>query len=134
MNLILLFLKFHLGFPASQAWATLAAMTGNFFLNNQITYRDRRLHGGYMMLGLLSFFLACSFGAWANVSLAENLLDSGAPWYISGLAGMVLSAVWNYSVSNLFTWQMPHPRAVSPPAILKSALPSAKPTAPPPAW
>jgi dolichol-phosphate mannosyltransferase len=108
--LSLLFIAFHLSFIASQAWATLAAMTGNFYLNNLITYRDRRLHGKYMVTGLLSFWLACSFGAWANVSIAGSLLHSGAPWYLAALVGTVLSAVWNYSISNLFTWQMPQPR------------------------
>jgi dolichol-phosphate mannosyltransferase len=129
--LSVLFIKFHLGFSASQAWATLAAMTGNFFLNNQITYRDRRLHGIYMLLGLLSFWLACSFGAWANVSVAGNLLRSGVPWWVAGFAGTVLSAVWNYSISNLFTWQMPQPQRASDDAVAENALPSAKPTAPP---
>jgi dolichol-phosphate mannosyltransferase len=85
-------------------------MTGNFFLNNQITYRDRRQRGKYLVFGLINFWLACSFGAWANVSFAENLLRSGVPWYVAGFAGTVLSAVWNYSVSSLFTWQMPHTR------------------------
>jgi len=132
--LSLLFIRLHLGFAASQAWATLAAMTGNFFLNNQITYRDRRLHGAYVIFGLLSFWLACSFGAWANVSFADTLLHSGVPWYLAGLAGTVLSAVWNYSISNLFTWQMPQPRDVSETTDLSSVLPSAKPSALPPTW
>ena len=30
-------------FSAKQAWATLVAMTANFFLNNRVTYRDVRL-------------------------------------------------------------------------------------------
>lgn len=125
--LALLYLRFHLSFPHAQSWATLAAMTGNFFLNNQITYRDRRLKGFYIPLGLVSFCVACSFGAWANVSLAEDLQVSGVPWYVAGVAGMVLSAVWNYTMSNLFTWQMPQPRR-------RPAQPVAepKPVAPPP--
>jgi len=131
MCLSLLFVGFHLSFPISQAWATLAAMTGNFFLNNQVTWRDRRLRGARMIAGLCSFCLACSFGAWANVSLSANLLHSGLPWYVAGLAGTVLSAVWNYSVSNLFTWQMPQRRRVSEVAALSPALPSAGPAATP---
>ncbi len=129
--LSVLFIKFHLGFSASQAWATLAAMTGNFFLNNQITYRDRRLRGMYALLGLLSFWLACSFGAWANVSVAESLLRSGVPWYLAGFAGTALSAVWNYTVSNLFTWQMPQARRPGIEATVERALPTVRPTTPP---
>jgi dolichol-phosphate mannosyltransferase len=111
--LSLLYMKFGLSFTSSQAWATLAAMIGNFFLNNLITYRDRRLHGVYLLTGMLTFLLACSFGAWANVSFAGSLLHSGMPWYVAGVAGNILSAVWNYSVSSVFTWQMRQRRRAS---------------------
>ena len=116
--LSLLYMKFNLGFTLSQACATLAAMIGNFFLNNLITYRDRRLRGIYVLLGMFTFLLACSFGAWANVSFAGSLLHSGMPWYIAGVAGNILSAVWNYSVSSVFTWQMRQPRRASDLAAL----------------
>ena len=101
---------FHFGFVASQTVATCVAMTENFFLNNLITYRDQRLRGMSMVSGLVSFWLACSFGAWANVSFAHSLLNLGLPWYGAGLGGVVLSSVWNYSVSNLFTWKRLQPR------------------------
>ena len=121
--LSLLFVRMHLGFAASQTWATFTAMTGNFFLNNLITYRDRRLRGGYVMLGLLSFWLACSFGAWANVTISGSLLRSGAHWYFAALAGTILSAVWNYSVSNLFTWQMPQTNRAAAAAPIRALDP-----------
>ena len=108
--LSLLYMRLHLSFTSAQAWATFAAMTGNFFLNNLITFRDRSLHGRYLLIGMFTFWLACSFGAWANVSFAGNLLHSGMPWYLAGLVGNILSAVWNYSISSIFTWQMPQPR------------------------
>jgi dolichol-phosphate mannosyltransferase len=108
--LSLLYMKFGLSFTSSQAWATFAAMTGNFFLNNLVTYRDRRLHGIYLLAGMFTFLVACSFGAWANVSFAGSLLHSGMPWYVAGVAGNILSAVWNYSISSVFTWQMRQPR------------------------
>ena len=109
---------FHLNFVAAQAVATLVAMTENFFLNNLITYRDRSLRGARLVSGVASFWIACSFGAWANVIFAHALLVQGASWLFAGLAGIVISSVWNYSISNLFTWQMP----------LRSApLPSAEP-------
>jgi dolichol-phosphate mannosyltransferase len=113
----LLYQHFHLSFWAAQAWSTIAAMTCNFILNNLITYRDRSLRGIQMFTGMLTFMAACSFGAWANVSFADSLLHAGVPWYLAGLAGTVLSAVWNYSVSNLFTWQRPQPsRPIALPA------------------
>ena len=103
----LFFSVMHKPFWLSQTVATVAAMTENFFLNNLITYRDQSLRGTRLISGLLSFWLACSFGAWANVVFARSLLSSGMPWYIAGLAGVTISSVWNYSISNLFTWQMP---------------------------
>jgi dolichol-phosphate mannosyltransferase len=105
--LALLMRGFHLHFLTAQIAATFVAMTENFFLNNLITYRDRSLRGVHLLAGMVSFWLACSFGAWANVVFARALLKSGMVWYCAGLAGTILSSVWNYSISNLFTWQMP---------------------------
>jgi dolichol-phosphate mannosyltransferase len=89
-------------------------MTENFFVNNLITYRDRSLHGTRLVTGLMSFWLACSFGAWANVSFARSLLQSGMPWIAAGAAGIVLGSVWNYTVSSLFTWQTRGVTAIEP--------------------
>ena len=97
----------HWSFNEAQSVAAFVAMTENFFVNNLITYRDRSLHGARLVTGLMSFWLACSFGAWANVSFARSLLQSGMPWIAAGAAGIVLGSVWNYTVSSLFTWQTP---------------------------
>ncbi len=97
----------HEPFSQAQVLATYIAMTANFFFNNVITYRDRSLHGLRLLRGLLSFWLVCSFGAWASVVFARALLGSGARWWVAGLAGLALSSGWNYSMSNLFTWQAP---------------------------
>ena len=100
----------HLGlgaaFLAGQVVGTLAAMTFNFFLNNALTYRDRRLRGWRQMLdGWVSFCLVCSVGAVANVGVAAFLYDFryGA-WAGSALAGVLIGAVWNYALSSRFTW------------------------------
>jgi dolichol-phosphate mannosyltransferase len=104
----------HLHFSTAQVIATFIAMTENFLLNNLATSRDRSLRGIHLISGLISFWIACSFGAWANVVFAIDLLHSGKPWYIAGLAGIVISSVWNYSIMSLFTWQMPRqPKATS---------------------
>jgi len=47
-------------FLVSQAISTVIVMTLNFFLNNAITYRDRRLRGRALVFGLMTFYLACS--------------------------------------------------------------------------
>ena len=49
-------------FNDAQIIATLAAMTSNFFLNNELTYRDRRLKGFAMLRGFVLFCLIASVG------------------------------------------------------------------------
>lgn len=104
--LSLLHLGLGTGFLAAQVLGTLVAMTFNFFLNNALTYRDRRLRGWRQMIdGWISFCLVCSVGAVANVGVAAFLYDFryGA-WAGSALAGVLVGAVWNYALSSRFTW------------------------------
>jgi dolichol-phosphate mannosyltransferase len=96
--------SFRMHFVAAQVTATFVAMIENFFLNNLLTYRDRRFRGLRLLTGGARFVLACSFGAWANVVFADALLQSGVEWYLAGFAGIVLGSVWNLSISSLFTW------------------------------
>ncbi len=104
--LLLLTRAGHVPFVPAQIFSTFAAMAENFLLNNWITFRDLRLRGAAMAFGAARFVAACSFGAWANVIFARALWQSGAEWYLAGLAGIVLGSVWNLSVSSLFTWKM----------------------------
>ena len=104
--LTLLYLGLGVSFLAGQIAATVAAMTFNFFLNNALTYRDRRLKGWRQLLdGWVSFCLVCSVGAVANVGVAAFLYDFryGA-WAASAMAGVLIGAVWNYALSSRFTW------------------------------
>ena len=91
-------------FEYAQAIATLVAMTSNFILNNLLTYRDRRLHGWTMLRGLMTFYLACGLGAIANVGLAAYLFRAEFTWVLAALAGIAISAVWNYAVTRVYTW------------------------------
>src|SRR4029077_15349958 len=94
-----------IGFAGAQALATLVAMTSNFFLNNLITYHDRKLKGAAAVFrGLLAFWALCAFGAIANVGVATWIFGVAPIWWLAGLGGTVISAVWNYSVSSLFVW------------------------------
>jgi dolichol-phosphate mannosyltransferase len=96
---------FFLGFPLSQAIATVIAMTSNFVLNNLLTYRDARLRGRRFVRGLISFYLVCAVGAVANVGVASAVFERHYAWWLSGLAGAVVGVVWNYAVSSVFTWR-----------------------------
>lgn len=100
---------FHLvntnAFSVGQIVATLSAMMFNFFLNNLITFRDRRLKGMALLRGLLVFYAACTLGVFINLSFAHRLLAAGLPWYLAGLSGLAISSVWNYGVNAVVTWR-----------------------------
>jgi dolichol-phosphate mannosyltransferase len=101
-------LKYGVGFLPAQTIATVIAIGGNFFLNNALTYRDKRLKGlGQILLGLVSFYLVCSVGAVANVGIANFLFVENYAWWVSGICGILVGAVWNYATSALFTWRKP---------------------------
>ena len=92
-------------FEAKQWGATAVAMTANFFLNNLVTYRDRRLRGARLARGLLLFYAVCGIGAAANVGVATLLLDDGVvAWGAAGVAGALITVVWNYAVSSTLVW------------------------------
>jgi dolichol-phosphate mannosyltransferase len=93
----------HAKFAVAQAVATLVAMTFNFLLNNLFTYRDRRLRGWRLLSGLGSFYAVCGLGAAANVGIAASIAGQHS-WWLAGLAGAAVSAVWNYAMSSVFTW------------------------------
>lgn len=95
-----------MGFRPATIAATLLAMTFNFFVNNLLTYRDRRLKGLWPILkGLLSFYLVCALGAIANVGVATALFERDYVWWGAGLAGVLVGSVWNYAATSLFTWK-----------------------------
>jgi dolichol-phosphate mannosyltransferase len=96
---------FGIGFATSQGIATIVAMTGNFLLNNLFTYRDRRLRGLALVTGLLSFYAVCGLGAAANVGIASHLFDANHSWWLAGLGGAAIGAVWNYAMSSVFVWR-----------------------------
>ena len=97
-------------FLLSQALATWAAMTSNFFLNNAITYGDQRLRGARMWRGLMSFYAACGIGALINIAIADWLFIKAAPYWAAGLAGALVAALWNFFTTASFTWGAPAAR------------------------
>jgi dolichol-phosphate mannosyltransferase len=99
-------LSLALPFLWAQATAVAVAIAGNFFLNNTLTYRDKRLKGfGAILIGLVSFYAVCSVGAVANVGIANFLFVKQYAWWVSGICGVLVGAVWNYAASSLFTWR-----------------------------
>lgn len=94
-----------LRFELAQMSAAYVAMTSNFFLNNVLTYRDRRLRGWQLLTGLLSFYVVCSVGMVANVGVGQLLHEQDAVWWLAGVAGAVMGAVFNYVATSAFTWR-----------------------------
>lgn len=92
-------------FSIAQALAAFIAMTTNFLLNNAVTFRNRSLQGHELFLGLLSFYAVCSVGLIGNVGVATLLFDESNTWWLSGLAGVLVSAVWNYAASSILIWR-----------------------------
>jgi dolichol-phosphate mannosyltransferase len=94
-----------LGFSAAQAIATVTAITWNFALNNAVTYRDQRLTGWRFVTGLLRFQLVCAVGAISNVGAATWIYNYHTGWWVAGLSGALMGAVWNYVISAAFVWR-----------------------------
>jgi len=108
--LSLLFKGLGTTFFVAQGAATLVAMTTNFLLNNVLTYRDMRLRGWRLLSGWVSFSLACSVGALANLGVADWLYERASAWWLaSAVVGVVVGAVWNYAVTTIFTWKKARP-------------------------
>jgi dolichol-phosphate mannosyltransferase len=94
-----------LTFLAADILAVMVAMTFNFFLNNIFTYRDRQLKGWKLVSGLLSFWAICSVGGVANVGIGTWVNAQDGRWFLAGLAGVVIGAVWNFAASSFVTWK-----------------------------
>lgn len=106
LGLLYLLLSFgKMQFLTAQAITTFVAMTANFFLNNSMTYRDRRLRGRRLWIGLATFYVACFVGAVVNLRVAEFIKDAGSSRYLAAACGLSVGAVWNYAVTSIITWR-----------------------------
>jgi dolichol-phosphate mannosyltransferase len=54
---------------------------------------------------LLSFFAICALGGIANISVAHAIYQFDQQTLVAGLAGAVMSSVFNYAVTRAFTWK-----------------------------
>jgi len=92
-------------FGAAQTLATIGAIAWNFWFNNLFTYRDQRLAGLQFLTGLVRFEVICAIGAISNIGVAAWIYDYGSRWWVAGLCGAVIGAVWNFAVSAAFVWR-----------------------------
>lgn len=56
-----------------------------------------------MVAGLASFMAACLVSSLANVGIATYLFESRTNWVLAALAVVLLGAVWNYAITQLYT-------------------------------
>ena len=84
------------------------SMSWNFFINNLITFRDKRLKGFELFKGLLGFYIACSVGAVISLALAIFMKDKLHIHYmVAGVLASLLSGVWNYWGARFLSWKDP---------------------------
>jgi len=98
--------SFGFNFTNSQLFATVVAMTSNFHLNNILTYANQQLRGAKYWGGLLSFYAVCAVPAIANVSIATYIFEQNSLIYLAAIAGIVISIVFNYGMTRIFTWRV----------------------------
>jgi dolichol-phosphate mannosyltransferase len=94
-----------MAFVWAQTLATIVAIGSNFLINNILTYRDRRLRGWTFLTGLLRFYLVSAAGFVSNIGVSDWMFVSSQKWWVAGLAGAVVSVVWNYVAASLFVWR-----------------------------
>jgi dolichol-phosphate mannosyltransferase len=104
VHLVILRSLLHVGFAAAQTIAALGAMTSNYLINNAVTYRDRRKRGFDLVVGYLKFVVLCSVPLAANVAVATMVFERGPSWWVAGVAGAVVAAVWNYITTSRAVW------------------------------
>ncbi|MBE8189649.1 MAG: glycosyltransferase family 2 protein [Candidatus Thioglobus sp.] len=105
LGILYVAINLNYSFVIAQIIATIMAMTSNYILNNIFTYKDKRLTGRKFFQGLLSFYLACSFGFLVNILLADFLFELNNIWWLAGLLGAVVGSVWNYGMTKYITWR-----------------------------
>jgi dolichol-phosphate mannosyltransferase len=93
-----------LDFVSTLLLSSSLVITLNFFLNNALTFRSRRLKGVRIPIGLVMFYLICSVGLFTNLRIATALSSTGMPSFVAGAIGIGSGSIWNYGMSSLLIW------------------------------
>ena len=114
-----------LDFRRAQIVATVCAMTLNYVINNSVTYRSQRLKGRRFVIGYLVFCAVCTIGSLANIGVADMVLSGYGSWPLAGIAGALMSAVFNFGAATQFVWGQRR-RARAPIVRRDDATPAAR--------
>ncbi|MBX3511339.1 MAG: glycosyltransferase [Hyphomonadaceae bacterium] len=96
-----------LPFALAQGIGIWVTMTWNYWLNNNLTFRDRRRRGWSFVYGAFLFYLACAGGAIIAELSATAMHRVNVHWLAAGVFGALLSGVWNFVASSFLTWRAP---------------------------
>lgn len=91
-------------FTLAQFAASMVAMTSNYLINNEVTYRDRRQRGLGLLLGYVKFCALCSIGLAANLAVSSSLYRIYPVPLVAGVAGALFGALWNYVSTAAAVW------------------------------
>lgn len=92
-------------FVVAQTVAVMTAIAFNFFLNNSFTYADRKLKGWRILGGLATFYAISALGAVANIGIGTWMAGQDERWWVAGVAGVLVGAIWNFAMSSALTWR-----------------------------
>ena len=85
--------------------AVISAASSNFLINNSLTFRNKRLKGISILIGLFKFLLVSSLPVIANVGLASSFyFYIFSNTFISQIAGIIVVFIWNYAASSRLVW------------------------------
>jgi dolichol-phosphate mannosyltransferase len=91
-------------FTLAQFAASMVAMTSNYLINNEVTYRDRRQRGFGLLMGYVKFCALCSIGLAANLAVSSSLYRLFPNPMAAGVAGALFGALWNYVSTAAAVW------------------------------
>lgn len=93
-------------FSHAQIVAIGLAMVWNFFLNNSLTFRDKRLKGFWPILkGLVIFCAVCTPGAILNWWIGVFLKRAEVEFILAGVIPAFLIGILNYWASRVLAWR-----------------------------
>ena len=93
------------GFSVAVLVAIETAIVFNFVLNNAWTFSLTRLSGRRVVTGFLRYNAACALGALANYAVSGFLFSVGWSRGAAVIAGALVGAAWNYTMSRAVTWK-----------------------------
>lgn len=81
------------------------AIIFNYFFNNILTFKDKRIKGIQIILGLFSYNLITLFGGFINFCISNYLIFNGLHWIFSSLIGATAGVLWNYILTKSIIWR-----------------------------